>query len=245
MTRSLFRLNPDLDRETLARDFARDRRLQISDILTDETARELRAIMMEATPWGIAVQAGADAEPRSWPADQLRDRAVGNEVVEMVRRTDKAAAERDYAFRSHRYSLVEAVQKGWDPGGPYEILLEHLNAPDFLGLMREVTGIAELAKADGNASCFGPQHFLGRHQDSHVGEGWRIAYVLNMTIDDWYPDWGGYLVFFDDNGDMKKGYMPCFNTLNLFAVPQAHAVTYVPPFAPRGRYAISGWLRDR
>ena len=36
-----------------------------------------------------------------------------------------------------------------------------------------------------------------------------------------------------------------FNTLNMFTVAQPHNVTYVPPFAPVGRYAITGWFRDR
>ena len=102
-----------------------------------------------------------------------------------------------------------------------------------------------MKKADGQATLFGPQHFLGLHQDQQLEEGWRIAYVLNMTALEWRPDWGGYLLFFDDDGDVIEGYMPRFNTLNLFAVPQHHAVSFVPPFAPQGRIAISGWFRDQ
>ncbi|AKQ41976.1 hypothetical protein CP97_07960 [Aurantiacibacter atlanticus] len=245
MAKALFQLNPDLDRAALARQFARDRRLQIADVLTEEAARELRGILQHHTQWGIALQAGAHGKPQGFRAQELSNPAIAKQAMEIAQLTDKAAAERDYAYRSMRYSLVEALQGGWAPDGPHEILLEHLNAEEFLGLMRQITDIPELAKADGHASCFGPQHFLGRHMDSHVAEGWRIAYVLNLTIDDWYPDWGGYLVFFDEDGNIETGFKPRFNTLNLFAVPQAHAVTYVPPFAPKGRYAISGWLRDR
>lgn len=141
--------------------------------------------------------------------------------------------------------MVEAMQQRWDPDGPHELLLEYLNAPDFLQLVRDVTGISELMKADGQATLFAANHYLGRHIDSHVAEGWRVAYVLNMTMDDWHPDWGGYLLFLDDDGDVVEGFRPRFNTLNLFAVPQSHAVSYVPPFAPAGRLAITGWLRDR
>ncbi|OZA59360.1 MAG: hypothetical protein B7X78_08485 [Sphingomonadales bacterium 39-62-4] len=83
------------------------------------------------------------------------------------------------------------------------------------------------------------------HNDSHVMEGWRVAYVLNLTSADWQPDWGGYLNFLDEDGDVICGWKPRFNTLNLLRVPQLHQVTYVPPFAPRARYAITGWLRDR
>ncbi len=245
MAKALFELNPDLDRQALANRFARDGRLQIESVLTEETARELRAILAEGTPWGIAFQAGTHGEPRSYRPQELQDRHTAQQAQELGKRTDQAAAQGDYAYRALRYSLVEALQQGWEPGGPHEVLLEHLNAEPFLGLMREVTGISELAKADGHATCFAAHHFLGRHIDSHVAEGWRIAYVLNLTIDDWHPDWGGYLTFFDDDGNIEAGFKPSFNTLNLFRVPQAHAVTYVPPFAPKGRYAISGWLRDR
>lgn len=245
MAKALFEINPQLDREALARRFADTGRLQIADVLTDETASELREIMISGTDWGMAIQAGTHGKPQSWRGVDLRDRAKVPEIVERFKATDASAAARDYAMRCQRFSLVEAMQGGWDPGGPYELLLEYLNAPDFLGLMRDVTGVPELNKADGHASCYGPNHFLGRHIDSHVAEGWRFAYVLNLTIDDWYPDWGGYLVFYDDDGNVTEGLMPRFNTLNLFRVPQAHAVTYVPPFAPRGRYAIGGWLHDR
>lgn len=245
MAKSLFELNPNLDRAALAAKFAEANRLQIPDILTAETARELRQILHSHTDWGMALQAGAHGEAHGFRAQELRQRDMAQKAMEIGRATDQAAAGRDYAYRALRYSMVEALQGGWDPGGPHEVLLEHLNAEPFIGLMRDVTGIDNLIKADAHASCFAPQHFLGLHNDSHVAEGWRIAYVLNLTIDDWYPDWGGYLVFFDDDGNIETGFKPEFNTLNLFLVPQAHAVTYVPPFAPKGRYAISGWLRDR
>ena len=245
MAKALFELNPQIDRDRFARQFAEDGRAQIPDILTDATARELREILATQTQWGMAMQAGTHGEARGFAARELADPSVQQQALALGQATDKAAAGRDYAFRSLRYSLVEAVQKRWQPGGPHEILLEHLNAEPFLGLMRDVTGIRELAKADGHASCFAAQHFLGLHIDSHVADGWRVAYVLNLTIDDWYPDWGGYLVFFDDDGNVETGFKPQFNTLNIFRVPQKHAVTYVPPFAPKGRYAISGWLRDR
>ena len=68
---------------------------------------------------------------------------------------------------------------------------------------------------------------------------------MNFCAEEWRPDWGGYLNFYDDEGDVVAGYKPRFNALNLFAVPKKHNVTYVPPFAPVGRFAITGWFRDR
>ena len=66
-----------------------------------------------------------------------------------------------------------------------------------------------------------------------------------MTLGEWRPEWGGYLNFYDEEGDVVAGFRPRFNALNIFAVPQKHNVTYVPPFSPVGRFAITGWFRDR
>ncbi len=49
------------------------------------------------------------------------------------------------------------------------------------------------------------------------------AYVLNMTPQ-WRPDWGGALLFSDRPGHISEGYLPAFNALNLFSVPQEHLV---------------------
>lgn len=247
MARKLFELNPALDRQDLAAAFSRDRRLHVRDILTRETAEEIRMILAQATPWGLAMQSdGGDEDgPQQVRATELRTPQGRARAQHLGNATDHAAARGDYAFRYAQYPLVQAVQEGWDPDGPHQFLLEYLNAPEFLEFIRSVTGFSDLAKADGQATLYAPHHFLARHYDSHVAEGWRVAYVLNFTIDDWQPDWGGYLQFFDDEGDVIQAYRPRFNTLNLFAVPQPHAVSYVPPFAPIGRYAITGWFRDR
>ena len=60
MSIPLFEVNPALDRKALAAQFARDRRIQIRDVLTEQTAQEVRKILMRHTPWAMAWQAGHD-----------------------------------------------------------------------------------------------------------------------------------------------------------------------------------------
>ncbi|HLU05215.1 MAG TPA: 2OG-Fe(II) oxygenase family protein [Woeseiaceae bacterium] len=60
---------------------------------------------------------------------------------------------------------------------------------------------------------------------------------------DWRADWGGYLQLQDESGNVRRGLMPSFNTLNILAVPQKHSVSLVAPFAGGMRLSISGWLR--
>ena len=247
MAKKLFEINPDLDRAALAEEFGPHRRVQIRDVLTTDTAEELRNVLAKATPWGLASQAGSDLThaPQAMRAEEIATPAGREKMQQLAIDSHKAASEGEYAFLYARYSLLEAYRGKWNPDGPHDILLEYLNTPEFLQLVMDVTGVKGLIKADGNATLFGQQHFLAHHIDSHVDEGWRVAYVLNMTIDEWKPDWGGYLNFFDDDGDVVQGFRPRFNSLNLFQVPQPHSVSVVPQFAPVGRFAISGWLRDR
>jgi SM-20-related protein len=243
MSRELFTLNADLDRDALAEAFAREGRVQVRDLLTPETAEEVHRILAQGTPWGIAWQAGDKEKPQAVEADELRS-APGAKQRDILQATYGAAAAGDYAFQFARYPMVDAYLGKWNEGGPHDFLLEHINAPDFLDFIRHVTGIPGIAKGDAQATLYAPGQFLGLHVDSHVAEGWIVAYVMNFTKG-WKPDWGGYLNFFDEDGDVIAGYRPRFNALNMFKVPRAHAVSFVPPFAPVGRFAITGWFRDR
>ena len=245
--KKLFELNPLIDREAYAARFAAHSRVQIRNVLTDETAREIQMILTRATPWGMAVQAGekGGAKPETFDRKLIVTAEGSERVNRATNAAHSASAQGEYAFRFAHYPIVEAINQKWDPGGVHEMLLEHLNAPAFLELVRKVTGFDDLVKADGQATLFAANHYLGRHIDSHVAEGWKVAYVLNLTREDWHPDWGGYLLFLDEDGDVIEGFRPRFNALNLFAVPQSHLVSYVPPFAPLGRLAITGWLRDK
>ena len=241
---NIFEVSSKLDTGALAELYAPNQRIQIRDVLTQSTAEALRNALANQTPWGMAAQA-ADGTPRDFRMEELRQQSSVSEAQAILKQVHEAAARGDYAFRYARYPLVKAYQEKWNPGSLHEVLIEHINTEPFLNLVRKVTRKPELVKADGQATLFGPNHFLGRHQDQQLEEGWTIAYVLNMTSVKWHPDWGGYLLFYDDDGDVVDGYMPRFNTLNLFTVPQHHAVSYVPPHAPQGRISISGWFRDR
>ncbi|TAD85666.1 MAG: hypothetical protein EAY70_00535 [Sphingomonadales bacterium] len=243
-TKTLFELNPALDVGALAERFAATGRVQVRDVLTPDSAQELQMVLAKGTPWGMAVGAGAQ-KPASFAAAQTRTPDGQQALGQAVRNAEQHSARGEYGFRFAHYPMLEAIREGHDPGGAHEILLEHLNAPAFLDLVRAVTGIGHLFKADGQATLFAPGHYLGRHNDSHVAEGWEVAYVLNLARDDWHPDWGGYLLFLDEDGDVVEGFRPRFNALNLFRVPQSHLVSYVPPFAPIGRMAVTGWLRSR
>lgn len=239
---TLFELNPATDRANASAAFKDAGRVQIRDFLTDASARTIHQILAAETPWGLAWRASSDG-PHQLRKQELT-KLAGAGAAAIAEAIGAAMARKDYAFAFAQYPLLDAYLQGWGEHEGLQRLLEHINSDPLLELVREITGIPELRKADARATLFAPNHFLSLHDDSHVAEGWRVAYVMNFCAEEWRPDWGGYLMFYDEEGDAVAGYRPRFNALNMFRVPQKHNVTYVPPFAPAARFAITGWFRD-
>tara|TARA_R110000737_G_scaffold165786_1_gene193116 strand:- start:456 stop:1148 length:693 start_codon:yes stop_codon:yes gene_type:complete len=121
--------------------------------------------------------------------------------------------------------------------------LELLNTDNTLNLIREITSMPALAYADGQATRYRRGDFLTRHIDNIPGETRKIAYVLGLT-ENWHPDWGGLLQFFEKDGTPTRSWSPAFNSLTLFNVDQVHSVTSIAQFALKNRYSITGWFRS-
>ena len=99
----------------------------------------------------------------------------------------------------------------------------------------------DVRKADSYASWYAPGHFLTQHDDLHGTHDRVAALVFSMTKG-WNRNWGGHLAFFDDVGNIEDAYVPSFNTLNIFLIPQKHAVQLVAPFARARRTSFLSWL---
>jgi Rps23 Pro-64 3,4-dihydroxylase Tpa1-like proline 4-hydroxylase len=130
-----------------------------------------------------------------------------------------------------------------DPAHFLARVVAFLNGPEFLSFVRDITGESRIARADAQATRYGPGHFLTIHDDGIAGKNRLAAYVLNMTPK-WSPDWGGNLTFLDERGHIGEGYVPTFNALNILKVPQRHYVSCVAPYAAAYRYSVTGWLRS-
>lgn len=240
---AMLEINPALDRARLASSFAEHRRIQVKDVLTPESASAIARLLIQNTPWGMSWNAAEDGphklrreQSATLPPDQMR--AIGDKVGAVMQG-------QGFAFVYSQYQMYDASKGGWSASPAHDRLMDDINSAPFLDLVREVTGLPQLKWADAQATLYAPNQFLSWHQDIKETEGWLVAYVLNFSRPDWRPDWGGYLNFFDKEGDIVAGYRPRFNSLNMFLVPQDHNVSYVPPFAPYGRFAITGWFRDR
>jgi len=123
-------------------------------------------------------------------------------------------------------------------------IVAFLNSPQFLWFARDLTGMADIAFTDAQATRYRAGHFLPAHDDNTSGTNRLAAYVLSFTSA-WRPKWGGLLEFLDDASQVEAGFVPSFNALKLFRVPMTHYVSIVAPYATVGRYSITGWLRAR
>jgi len=118
------------------------------------------------------------------------------------------------------------------------------NSEAFLAMARRLTRDDRIAYVDAQPTRYLPGHFLNGHTDAHEDAGRLYAYVLNLSPR-WRAEWGGLLMFLDGEGAVTETFTPAFGTLNLFRVPQDHAVSMVAPFAGAPRYSITGWWRTR
>lgn len=233
-------LNPALDRRALARAFAANGGMvQITDLLVPESAARLYEVLLRATPWGVAWYENG---PRFLRREELAE--LSGEARAAMLKGIEARAGREYQYLYHCYPLLTAYREHWDDTHLLMRWLEFVNTDIMLDLIREVSGIASIGKADGQATFYAPGNFLSQHSDQFDEEYWRLAYVMNLTRG-WRPDWGGYLQFFDEAGDVTRALMPRYNVLNIFAVPRLHSVQPVASFAGAPRLSITGWFRDR
>ena len=217
-----------LDVDAYRRELARDGRVQLRDFLQPAAADRLALCLEREVPWVTAERGLPDSAP--WSAEVRRER-----VPAALRR----AAE-GFHYVYDRYLMVEAMKEGRDPHLLLHTVLRFFNGEDFLAFARQLTGDGEIAMVGAQATRYLPGQFLRKHDDRHVAEARRYAYVLNLSRQ-WEADWGGLLHFGDAEGGIARSFMPFFNSLSLFKVPADHFVGLVAPWAPRPRLALTGW----
>ncbi|WP_457428035.1 2OG-Fe(II) oxygenase [Roseateles sp. P5_E7] len=227
-------INPNLDLGALSAQFGRDRRLLIRDFFAPDVADAL-ARAVEAIDWSLGYRdRGGD---RRLTGDQLRslDESQRGHLSEGI----LEVARHEFQFSFFTESLADAMLRG--ETGLLARFIRYMADDAFLSVMRTITGVQEVNRVYAQATMYAPGSFLLAHDDHVDVEDRRIAYVINLTRQ-WRPDWGGLLNFSERDGSVTDSFFPHFNSLSLFAVPQTHFVSYVPPFAQGERNAITGWL---
>lgn len=227
-------LNPSLDPQLAHDALARNGRVLIRDFFDAGVADALYRAL-QGVDWALSFRDGQG------------DALLSGEALRRLDDTARAAltatitevAEQGFQFSFFSHSLVHAAQAG--QSDLLTRFVRWMADEPFLDYMRRLTGVEPLNRLYAQATMYASGSFLRLHDDQVSSEIRRVAYVLNLTRD-WRADWGGLLHFCDEQNNVVDTFVPHFNSLSLFMVPQNHYVSYVAPFAPLQRYAITGWL---
>lgn len=231
-------ISNDLDIDRWKRGLAQRSRVQIAEFLQPDAADALAAELAGRVPWQLAER--SEGESRTTPRGAYPDDA---EFARVLQRGYARAGE-GYQFAYDSYMLVRAAKEGWDPELLVHRVLEFVNTPQFIAFARHLADDPSITHASAQCTRYRTGHYLMPHEDLDVSEGRRYAYVINLSRD-WRPDWGGQLQFLDGAGNIVETFLPRWNSLSLFRVPQTHQVTLVAPWAARPRHAITGWWLAR
>ncbi len=216
-------------------------RLHIPGFLEAGDAGALHSAIVSAKGWRRTVHV-ADGEDAELSIEEIEELPPAERVVFERGLHDLARDSFRYVFDSIRVSADCRAGKPMDP--VLRQAWEFMNSEGFLAFVRDLTGDDRAVYADMMATRYLPGHFLTAHDDEAPGAGRLFAYVLNLTPR-WRADWGGVLMFLDDEDHVAEGYVPAWNALNIFTVPQRHAVSLVAPFAGGERISLTGWIRAR
>jgi len=231
-------LNPNLDLTGLRERFETTSRLQIKDAFHPDTAERLHQCLMNETPWMLAYNEGP--EPKYLRHEQMASMTPQEQSAFTQQIFQGAAKGFQFVYLDFPVSGTAKVE-GQRTFYTHDVL-KFLNGEEFRELAVNVTGVTSEFDVDTHATCYQAGHFLTKHNDIGSNDVPRlVAYVIQMTKS-WLPDWGGKTEFFDDNGNVIESVVPEFNTITMFKVPQPHSVTFVPPFCPGRRVAMTGWL---
>ncbi|QMW21781.1 2OG-Fe(II) oxygenase [Sandaracinobacteroides saxicola] len=231
-----FWLHPDLDVEALRGAFAARGRVRIAPFLRDDCADRLAAHLLARDDWKQHINSGE----KWFELDRETRAGFSAERRAALEAAVNAQAARGFQYRFEGLRVADDAAGRAADGSLLSRFGDFLNSGPVLVLLRAVTGVADVALLDAQATLYSAGDFLTVHDDDVAGKHRRAAYVLNLTRD-WRADWGGLLLLHD--AGRSEAWAPAWNSLSLFAVPHPHSVSQVSSFATGQRLSVTGWLR--
>lgn len=233
-------LNPDLDREKLAAEWAVDGRIRIENILDAEVAERIYNALREKVGWRYIYnfdgrnEARTQEELAALTPDQFRE--LMNKIM--------SAASRGLGYYYCGYTIGHRDEDTKDEELQFlHSVFDYVNGEEMMSFIRDVTGCDDVKSAAAQYTRYAPGQFLTRHRDE-TDDDRRLAFVFGFSKN-WHPDWGGLLQFYEQNGTPRDAWAPAFNTVSMFDIRHIHAVTFVAPYALAPRLSLTGWFRAR
>lgn len=230
--------NQRLDKKALIANFQQKGRVHIPDFLSTESAAKIHEVLTRQVEWNLAWNKNGVHQDLSYTAVLGWTKAQRDALQDAIH----TQAENGFQYHYAAIPIYDIVLNKTMPGHFFNELYEFFNSDELIDFAREISGNAAIRFADMQATRYSAEHFLTEHDDDVHGKNRLAAYVLNLTPN-WRNDWGGALVFSEAENAVGEVFFPKFNALNIFTVPQKHAVSLVAPFVRAKRYSITGWFR--
>ncbi len=233
-----YELNPKLDLDALAKAYKIHQRIQIIDFITPKSADVMASVLENETAWALSYNDKKD----SFDVSAAALRRLSQNGYNALFFTVYAQAMAEFCYLFERIKIPIHTKKQSKAAENRQKIADFMNKSTTLSALRHITGAPRIEFADVQATRYGAGHFLKQHTDHAPDQHRLAAYVLNLSRN-WQADWGGQLQFIGPDGTVLEACLPTLGALNLFAVPQPHAVSFVPPYCPAKRHSITGWLR--
>ena len=230
-------INNELNINLYRQQLVQNTRVQIPNFLQETAAEKLHHCLKNNVPWALAERSDGVSHTVDATTYALMNDFERKALLEKA--YSKARTEFQFSYDS--YMMVRAAKEGWDPGLILHAVLDFLNSPEFLFFARRISGEPMINAVSAQATRYCSGQFLTRHQDEEVQKNRVCAYVINLSKN-WDSDWGGLLQFHNEQNHLIETFVPYWNHLSLFRVPQSHTVSLVAPWANEERLAITGWF---
>ena len=241
-------LNQNLDTTKLSADFKLAKRIRIENILEPRSAEGIFSCLKDYTAWELRYS-GPNSEPLQVSHQELIEMSA-DELTTLATGVHTRGAT-SYQYIHKYFPMVDLIMAGnvTNKSMLFDIAT-FLNSSQVIRFFREITNNNKLVKLDPSANLYEPSHFKNLHDDMRQDEKIqdrsikRYGFVFGFTKN-WSVNWGGNLSFYPGpNPTMAETTYPIFNSLEIFEIPILHRISMVMPFAAKGRYTITGWLRE-
>ena len=225
-------INKNLDTDTIRNDFANKRKVAINDIFDGNFAllfyKTIRKIPL--TSWNIVCGVNNTKYENKITGENKKSN------IDNAAKARQTFGEDKFAYVFYRTMCDKKVHFL-----PEKTMRDLLMSPYFINLIYKMTGIQVTHLNQMFLSRYKSGHFLAPHSDINNG---KIAFVINFSAN-WKPQYGGVLHFLsEDRRDIIDSYVPKFNSMMIFEVPEKgipHFVSHIAPNVRHTRYALTGW----
>mgnify|MGYP001192239902 CR=1 FL=1 len=205
------------------------KKIQIKNILVDQVSEILYKHALIEKNWVLAT--GYDSIKFEKKINKQFEKANNLQIKKIQ---DK--------FKNNHFSYIfHRSMNNVKPSFLEYILRKHMSSNEFIDYLNKITSLNLTKLNTLFLSKYKGGHFLSPHSDKNNG---KLAFVLNLTKD-WKAQYGGILHFLDDSKlQIIDSFVPIFNNLIIFEVPEngiPHYVSHVVPYLKKERYSITGW----